>query len=333
MKKITKVLSTILIVLLCIAFLLYDAYYIEPVKIRVRRETLSAEKIPLSMDNIQIAFLSDIDYGTYFTSAQLDKLVNKLNACAPDIVLFGGNLINSSVTLDEDTQSLLITALSKIEAPLGKFAVYGEQDHSTPETLSAITTILNSSGFEILENSSISLRNKSSDAISLVGIDNMVNGTVDIDTAYSNVPRDNYVITLCNTPDTCDRVPTDLTDYFLAGHSLGGQIYYIFSSYYTPSGATSHLRGKEKISNSFTLDITSGVGTLTSNVRLFSPSEIVIYTLQSEKPQPTPTPEPTVNPAETASPQQTPSEESSSAPEQATSEPEQTSEPSQAPAE
>lgn len=306
MKKITKILISILLVLSCILFLLYDAFFIEPKNIRIRKETLSSEKIPLSMDSIKIAFFSDLDIGSYTSSSQLEKVVDRINSSSADIVLFGGNLFSSSTTVDEDTQNTISQLLQQIKAPLGKFAVYGELDHASDELLSQVNMILNSSGFEVLENRSISLRNKTSDCISLVGIDNLINGTVDIDTAYSNVPRDNYVITLCNTPDTADRVPTDLTDYFLAGHSLGGQVYYLFSSSYSPSGAESHLRGKEKIDNSFTLDITSGVGCMNGESRLFSPSEVVIYTLNSTKEVPTPTSETEENSTtETAAPEET----------------------------
>lgn len=318
-----------------IVFTVADVFFVSPNRIRIRHETLSSDKIPLSMNNVQIAFFSDVDFGKNFTQSNLDTLVAKINNSSPDVVLFGGNLFDGATSLQDDEKQSIIDALAGIQAPLGKFAVYGELDHSNDDTLSLVADILQKSDFEILENSSLSLRNKSSEGISLVGLENGVNGTLDVDTAYSSVPRDNYVITLCNTPDTADRVPGDLTDYFLAGHSHGGQIYYLFSSYYHPEGASSHLRGKEKIDNAFTLDITYGVGTIGKKARLFAPSEIVLYTLKStQTPQDTELDTSTSPSDSTSSPESTSTPNSSTQPDstqtpQSTSQPEATSTPSE----
>ena len=127
-------------------------------------------------------------------------------------------------------------------------------------------------------------------------------------------------MTLCHTPDTVNEVPKDLTDYFLAGHSLGGQANFIFTSFYEPAYATQYLRGKHLIDNTFTLDITNGTGTVNQDVRLFAPAEVVVYTLKmtqkKEETLPsskldTTTPAPTDNTTsqEETTPEETPQEE------------------------
>ena len=127
-------------------------------------------------------------------------------------------------------------------------------------------------------------------------------------------------MTLCHTPDTVNEVPKDLTDYFLAGHSLGGQANFIFTSFYEPACATQYLRGKHLIDNTFTLDITNGTGTVNQDVRLFTPAEIVVYTLKmtqkkeetlpsSKLDTTTPAPTEDTTSQEETTPEETPQEE------------------------
>ena len=169
----------------------------------------------------------------------------------------------------------------------------------------------------MISNSSVSVHNGSSGFITLVGLENELNSTPDVNTAYANVSSDNYVITVCHTPDTASLVPLDTTDYFLAGHSLGGQAYYLLGAYYAPEKAVNYLRGKHLIQNSFMLDITNGVGTIGVDMRFLSPAEVVCYTLKStapttetnttpgtfnDNPQATPTPTPETTPESTPEP-------------------------------
>ena len=84
-------------------------------------------------------------------------------------------------------------------------------------------------------------------------------------------------MTVCHTPDSADLVPADLTDYMLAGHSHGGQANLGFIALDTPAMAVSYLAGKHVIRESFTLDISSGVGTTIKNVRFMTGNEIVVY--------------------------------------------------------
>ena len=74
-----------------------------------------------------------------------------------------------------------------------------------------------------------------------------------------------------------------MTNLFLTGHSHGGQIYWLFGAYYTPAGAEQYFRGKSEVSNSFTLDITNGVGTTGKDVRFLANAEIVSYKLKCTK--------------------------------------------------
>jgi predicted MPP superfamily phosphohydrolase len=165
------------------------------------------------------------------------------------------------------------------------------------------TDVMDASDFEILDNESVLLRNGGSQSITLVGLDNGLNGITAAEAAYENVSAGSYVIAVCHTPDSAGKVPGDLTDYFLAGHSHGGQAYFFFTAEYTPPKATEYLRGKHNVNGRFILDITNGTGTTGRDVRFLSDAEIVLYRLHSsaavQPPQET-------SSAETDEPEETP---------------------------
>lgn len=264
---------------LVISFIILDAIMIEPSRITVRRENLESEKIPEALDGMEICYFSDLDYGLYVDEKRLDTIVSKINNLGPDVVIFGGDLYDDSITPDETGNAILAKELAKIKAPYGKFAVYGDHDDASSELQNATDSIYSASGFEVLANVSISLHKKTSSSITLVGIGNGITGKCDIETAYSNVSSNNYVLSVCHTPDTADSVPLDLTDYFIAGHSHGGQVYYVLGALVTPQMAINHLHGKNVIQDAFTLDISDGVATTMKNIRFLTSNEIVMYRL------------------------------------------------------
>ena len=262
------------------AFLLIDSFFVAPARFITRHVTIDNEQIPEQLDNMNILFFSDLKYGIYMNEERLNKLVDTINASGADVVLFGGDIYGDSVTVDDHSTSLITKAFSNIQAKYGKFAVYGDIDGASDVMKSTVNAIYDASDFEVIQNTSFQIHKNGSQFITVVGLDNGIDGTKDIDGAYSNVSKDSYVMTLCHTPDTVNEVPKDLTDYFLAGHSLGGQAIFIFTSFYEPTYATQYLRGKHLIDNTFTLDITNGTGTVNQDVRLFTPAEVVVYTLK-----------------------------------------------------
>jgi len=145
---------------------------------------------------------------------------------------------------------------------------------------------LTASDFELLNNSSVSIRNKTASAVSLIGLDSLINGTVDLDAAFANVPADQFHILVAHCPDTyrLEDFPIANVDLMLCGHSHAAQIYLpLIGSLSTDEGAKSYNHGKHTINN-MTLHITNGIGTSTMDMRLFSPPQMIVYRLRNEKP-------------------------------------------------
>lgn len=302
MKKKLKILITVTCILAVLIVFSLDLFYRSAKRIRTRRETLSSEKIGTDLDGMKIVYFSDLDYGQFMDAERLQTLTEKITDADPDVIIFGGDLYAPDVTPDDTKNSELSSFLSSLEAPLGKFAVYGDADRSSDVYLNAANSVYSAANVEVLNNSSVNLHNYTSESITLVGLDSGLNGTPDTAAAYSAVSRTSYVLTVCHTPDTADQVPADLTDYFLAGHSHGGQIYYGLGAFYTPAFAVTYFRGKNDVNQTFTLDITNGVGTRGRDMRFNAPAEIVVYTLDSTVKEQNEKEETTAEPAATAAP-------------------------------
>ena len=93
---------------------------------------------------------------------RLSSMIGKLNTVGADVVIFGGDMFSNPQTKAPDSQMSkdLTTILKSIDAPLGKFAVLGDEDLANDKTKSIVSQILYDSDFEILSDTSIRLRNK-----------------------------------------------------------------------------------------------------------------------------------------------------------------------------
>ncbi len=281
MKTLTKVLLVLALMVSLGYAMYYDAWNVAPSRFVVRYETLDSIFIPAQLNDINILFFSDLKFGTFMDQTRLQKLVDSINDLSPDAVIFGGDLFDEDALVDDNTVALVTPLLKSIQAPLGKFAVLGDTDHRNDTVTSYVQKALYDSDFELLNNQSILLRNQGSQSITLVGLDSPLGGNMDLTTAFSSVSRTSYSIVICHTPDAADDFPTDLTNYVLSGHSLGGQVYLANYSMYMPSMAQKYFRGKHTLgNNAFTLDISSGTGTTGRDVRFLANAEIVLYRLK-----------------------------------------------------
>lgn len=265
-----KLLSVLIILILFIVINVYNSKSTNIKQTKIRSETLTSDKIDPSFDDYMIVFFSDLYYED---EEKLQDVVEKINLVNPDIVLFGGDLLKDKV--DDDTIKILITYLSQISAKVGKYAVLGENDYLYLETVNEIYV---NSNFKVLVNEGIKLFNSTGASINLIGL-NSLSANIDIAKAFEN-SSSAYTIVLSHEPDSYDYINYGF-DYFLCGHSLGGQIYFpLINILYRPLGAEKYYHGKYAKDDN-TIDITNGVGTKEKAVRFMADSEIVFYKLRS----------------------------------------------------
>lgn len=280
-RKLLKLLSFLLICAIVVAGCLFYAIYISPDKLTVKYDILSSSKIPKSMDDVNIGYFSDVYYMEFMDDERLDKMIKEINNSDIDILLFGGDLFANpqSEAINAEVISKITNKLATIKAPLGKFYVLGDIDNTSVDTRTLVSNILYNAGFEDMSNRNIKLHNGSNEGISLIGLDNSINGNVDIQAAFTGVSSETYTILFTHTPDNISLIANDSINYAIAGHSLGGQIYLpAIGTLKKIEGAVTYMHGKYEIGN-FILNVSNGLGTTESDMRLFCPPQFNILRL------------------------------------------------------
>ena len=273
-----KILIVLISLFVLAAGAYYNAVYVNTKQITIREEVLKSEQIAKENDGFLIAYFADVDLNAYLKQEQIDSFANTIMSFKPDLILFGGDLLDEDAKNDSASIQGLKTALSKLDAPYGKFAVYGDQDHARHEE---VTSILEECGFRILNNESILICNGPSDYFNLVGIDSLSKGSPDPQSAFMGTNAKCYTIAMSHCPDIFDSLLGYHVDQLLSAHSRGGQVYFpLLSSFGRDYGCRKYFKGKTTKSG-VTLDITNGIGRKGSNARFLADSEVVFYTLKS----------------------------------------------------
>lgn len=270
--------------MLIIGLLVYNALAINPHKLTIREEILTSNKIDDYLDGLTIAYFTDLHYGNFTLDEDLDKCVTTINSIKPDIILFGGDLIDHYAInrMGNGNKDILIEKLSSLDAKIGKFAVLGNHDLASEDAKVTISSILETAGFSIITNANRQIFNGGNSCINLIGIDSLANGSPNVSLAYDGISEGAYTLVLSHCPDVFDDLRANSTDYVLAGHSHGGQVYIpIFNRFYRPYGCIKYFTGKHRSGNAI-LDISNGVGLTNKSIRLFADAEVVFYKLKTK---------------------------------------------------
>ncbi len=254
--------------------LLFTVIYstnILPSKISYLNKTITSTKIPATFKDIKIAYFSDLDIKDENDIDRLQSLVNGINDRQADIIVFGGDLFDTTIYEKEK----VISILSLLKGPMGKFAVLGENDYSD---LTNTITILEDSGFEPLRNVSRPIYSNDS-YITFVGLENTGNIDNILDVKYA----DTFKFAFVHHPDYFADIKNSSIDITVAGHSHGGYIYLPFiGSLSTIEGAKTYYHGTYTENNK-QLFVSSGIGMESDKqIRFGTSSDVYIFTLIPE---------------------------------------------------
>lgn len=282
-KKITLFIFKVSFFLI-LGFLFFYLYttFISTSKVIIKEQRIINKKLPSNFDGLKLIHFSDLHYGTTIFDDELEKLVKKINLRKPDIVVFTGDLIDDKYELKTNEQENIITILKKIDARLGKYAVFGEQDGES------FQTIMKQSDFNILHNSYDLIYNNNNQPILLVGLGNNLTNTLNIDEGFSyfgdvNYDSNIFTISLVHEPDIIDSILAKYSsDLILAGHSHNGnvRIPYI-GALHKYDGANKYDQSYYRVDNS-DLYVSSGIGTNGPGFRLFCRPSINFFRISSK---------------------------------------------------
>lgn len=276
-----------------IASIVLYGSFIEPQIITVTERQIT---LPTAQ-NITIAVLGDLHVGPYVGKRFVRRVVKKVNALSPDMVLLVGDFTYYSSDPGDSLNPL--QDLSK--APLGVYAVLGNHDYGcfqhrdgstyfgTFDASSRVIRALERMGVRVLRNESIEVRAGDDQGLSgllglsgplfVAGLDDECSGRDNLAATLPKTTRKSSVILLAHDPSVILDKNTTYANLIVSGHTHGGQIRLPFLGPVVSLPTQlphSYDQGLFDIDKNTTLAITRGLGEAGPRARLFAWPEIMV---------------------------------------------------------
>lgn len=244
---------------------------------RIKQYDFYHADLPAAFDGFRIAFATDFHYESKFDSKRLPSLVQALQSLQADVLLLGGDYRGRNGG-DVNT---LFTALSSVKTPYGTYAVMGNHERGVNDSL--VQAAMQATGVKLLEHRVDTLL-KNDERLLICGIRNPFDLVRNGISPTLQLQSHDFVVMLTHTPDYVEDVDVSNTDLALAGHTHGGQVS-LFKRW-TPAHFSKYgnrfLTGLKYNSQGIPVIISNGLGTSRKDVRLFTPSEIVLVVLHAK---------------------------------------------------
>lgn len=261
-------------VLLVALVLGYGVYNMnDPIKTEY---TVTSDKIK---SNFKVVFLSDVHYGTVQKPEVLKKAVKEINSQNPDLVIFGGDILEEGTTKEKMRECFSI--LGGIRTRCGKYYIYGNHDRQTYSKNPAYTA--DEIRYEMalheifpLKDQAVQIRND----ILLVGREDssvkFKKGKREGINELIGENQNKFILVADHQPKDFESNAAAGVDLQISGHTHAGQIF--------PMGTVANMLGLMKQYglykvNNFTAIVSSGLGGWGFNMRTEKHSEYVVVTL------------------------------------------------------
>ena len=273
-NKTKRILLSILslLILLIIALPFY-AWKIEPFLVHVNHVELGKKNERTPLNVVQI---SDLQVSEYYETNRLDKVIEKVNAQKPDILLFTGDLFDNYSKYPEQ-RAPMIEKLKAFKANIGKYAVWGNHDYGGG-AVRVYEDVMSAGGFTVLRNQGETLTLSDGRQVFLGGLDDSLLGNPSVSDTLAYRQNYDYAITMTHEPDVVDAFIGTDTQLVLAGHSHGGQVWIPFYPIKNVL-AEKYTRGLYQLDAITQLYVNTGIGTTSIHARFGVIPEVTQFTI------------------------------------------------------
>ena len=244
------------------------------------RRTLYLPDLPLGLNGLRIAHLSDVHAGVLMGEEKMKELVRQTNALGADLILQTGDMIDISQAYIPQ----YVRAFRDLRAPLGVVTVLGNHDRYTGQD--AVIKGVRDAGQVFIRNESHIIE-RGGAALALVGIDDPRNWRADdpqeddLDAALRRTPpaAEAFRILMAHRPGAFDGAIPRGIPLTLAGHIHGGQFYIPVIGWSPGRLITKYVMGHFQRDAS-QLYVSRGIGVVGIPLRVFAPPEIALFELR-----------------------------------------------------
>lgn len=246
-------------------------------------------QIPKLRRTKHIVLISDVHIGKALGREFLSRVVARINALEPDMVVIVGDLVDDRIgNVRGDLEPL-----RELQSREGVYYVAG--NHEYYHGVRSITRYVEGLGIRVLHNTSLELED-----VNLAGVSDLAGlrfGVLkpDLESARRNLNADKPSILLAHQPKFVRKHDVSDFDLVLCGHTHAGQVFplslivwidqrYIHGLYTLPRRKAQQIESSEAVESkeprTTQLYVSSGVGFWGPAIRFLAPSEIVSLRLQ-----------------------------------------------------
>ena len=246
-------------------------YFVEPYWIEVKTIEIKTEK--LREASFKLVHISDMHCDKKVRNEK--RVVELVNAINPDVIVFTGDTINTSVAL-----ATFKDTMKSLKAIIGKFAVLGNYDVWYWSDLD----LFSDTGFKVLEQDVVTIK-KNNEVIQVSGL------SVGYSELYSQVLKsvssERFNVLLYHYPDLIENLGDFNIDLYLAGHTHGGQVAMpLYGALVTLSKYGKKYESGKYIVGDTVLYVNRGIGMeggYAPRVRFWARPEITVFNIVSER--------------------------------------------------
>ena len=185
--------------------------------IRVSKYQVTLPKKSSDIDNLRVAFVSDIHIEQKLSLGFLEQFVSKVNALQPDILLYGGDIVEGDS--ENETSEEMESILKKVQTKYGTFGVIGNHEFYGGQEQGVFFKKAN---ITLLNDTIIKIDN----AFYLAGrVDQHFRKRKSIEEILQNNSADLPIILMDHRPTQLQQVSQTAVNVQFSGHTHNGQLF------------------------------------------------------------------------------------------------------------
>lgn len=248
--------------------------------IRLEQVRVHVRALPGGRDELRLVQLTDLHLGEHVGQCRLDKIAALVREARPDILVSTGDMLDSPL----EHAKPLAASLAALNAPLGKFAIFG--NHEFYHGSRASEAFHKLCGFDVLRQRSVAIGKE----LLIAGVDDAGEHPFDgpsfsdedkvLPPAAAGTPGDpRPVVVLLKHKPRIDEASLGRFDLQLSGHTHGGQI---FPFSLITRAVYGRYRGLYDLEKGSKLYVSKGAGTWGPPIRLFAQPEVTVIILTTK---------------------------------------------------
>lgn len=185
--------------------------------IRVSHYQIEIPKKQSEVDSMRIAFVADLHIDKHLKLSFIKQYVDKVNALNPDIVLYGGDIVEGR--WDENVSDPIIETLKTVKAKYGTYGILGNHEYYGSDNPGRFYPEVE---IELLHEKVIKINR----SFYLAGRDDdMADYRKSLENLLQNTPDDLPVIVMDHRPTQLQEASRTKTDIQFSGHTHNGQMF------------------------------------------------------------------------------------------------------------